>query len=53
MVVHTCNPSTQDTEAGGSQVCNQSGLHSKSLPLHKILFLGNKNDIIKGIILGE
>jgi hypothetical protein len=31
MVVHTYNPSIQETEAGGSQVCSQYGLHSQTL----------------------
>jgi hypothetical protein len=31
MVVHTGNPSTQDAEAGRSQVQDQSGLHSETL----------------------
>jgi hypothetical protein len=31
MVVHTFNLSTQEAEAGGSQVGGQSGLHSKTL----------------------
>jgi hypothetical protein len=29
MVVHSCNPSTQEVEAGGSQIRGQLGLHSK------------------------
>jgi hypothetical protein len=29
MVVHTCNPSTQEDEAGESQIQGQAGLHSK------------------------
>jgi hypothetical protein len=28
MVVHVCNPCTQETEAGGSQVQDQPGLHT-------------------------
>lgn len=32
MVVHTCNPNTQDAEAGGSQAAGQLGLHSMILP---------------------
>jgi hypothetical protein len=31
MVVHTCNPSTLDTEAGGFQVQSQSGVLSETL----------------------
>jgi hypothetical protein len=30
MVVHICNPSTQETEAGGVKVQGQSGLHSET-----------------------
>jgi hypothetical protein len=30
-VVHTCNPSTQEVEAGGSQVPDQPELHSETL----------------------
>jgi hypothetical protein len=30
-MVHCCNPSTQETEAGRSQVPEQPGLHSKVL----------------------
>jgi hypothetical protein len=29
VVEHTCNPSTQETEVGGSQVQIQPGLHNK------------------------
>jgi hypothetical protein len=31
VVAHTCNPSTQEAEAGGSWVPGQSGLHNKTL----------------------
>jgi hypothetical protein len=31
MVVHTCNSSTQEAEAGKSQVQGPPGLHSKTL----------------------
>jgi hypothetical protein len=31
MVVHTCNPSTQEAEAGGSGVGVQPGLHRETL----------------------
>jgi hypothetical protein len=31
MVANTCNPSTGEAEAGGSQVQGQPGLHSKTL----------------------
>jgi hypothetical protein len=31
MVAHTCNPSTQEAEAGESQVQDQPRLHSKTL----------------------
>jgi hypothetical protein len=31
MVMHTCNPSTQENKARGSQVWSQPGLHSKTL----------------------
>jgi hypothetical protein len=31
MMGHTCNPSTEEAEAGGSQVRGQSGLQSKTL----------------------
>jgi hypothetical protein len=31
MVVHACNPSTQETEAGGLWVPGQPKLHSKTL----------------------
>jgi hypothetical protein len=30
MVVHTCNPSAQEAEAGGSRVQGQPGLHSET-----------------------
>jgi hypothetical protein len=30
-VVHTCNPSTWETEAGGSEVRGQTGIHGKIL----------------------
>jgi hypothetical protein len=29
MVVHTCNPSTWEAEAGGLKVQDQTGLHGK------------------------
>jgi hypothetical protein len=32
MVVHTCNPSTWEAEAGGLRVQSQPGLHSNTLP---------------------
>jgi hypothetical protein len=31
MVMPTYNPSTQETEAGGSQIWGQPGAHSKTL----------------------
>jgi hypothetical protein len=31
MVVHVCNPSTQEAEAGGSQVQSQPGLQNEIL----------------------
>jgi hypothetical protein len=31
-VAHTCNPSTPEAEAGGSQVLGQPGLHQETLP---------------------
>jgi hypothetical protein len=31
MVVHACNPSNQEAEAGGSWVQGQPGLNSKTL----------------------
>jgi hypothetical protein len=31
MVVHNCNPSTPEAEAGGLEVPGQPGLHSKNL----------------------
>jgi hypothetical protein len=31
VVVHTCNPSTQEVEAGGSKIQGQSWLQSKTL----------------------
>jgi hypothetical protein len=36
MVVHTCNPSTQEVEVGGLKVQGQPGLHNESLSLKKI-----------------
>jgi hypothetical protein len=33
--VHTSNPSTQETKAGGSQVQGQPGIHNETLPLKK------------------
>jgi hypothetical protein len=39
-MVHTCNPSTQDAKAGGSQLQSQAGLHSKILSLK----MGGKKD---------
>jgi hypothetical protein len=30
VMMHTCNPNTQETEAGGSQSLSQPGLHSKT-----------------------
>jgi hypothetical protein len=30
MVVHACNPSTEEVEAGGSQVYSQPGLHGET-----------------------
>jgi hypothetical protein len=35
MVVHTCNHSTQEAKAGGSQVRGKSRLHSKTLSKKK------------------
>jgi hypothetical protein len=32
VLMHTCNPSTQEMEAGGLQVWGQPGLHSETLP---------------------
>jgi hypothetical protein len=34
-VVHTCNPSTWEAEAGGLQIEDQSELHRKTLPQKK------------------
>jgi hypothetical protein len=34
----TCNPSTQETEEGGSQVGGQSGLQSEILPQKQLIF---------------
>jgi hypothetical protein len=31
MVVHSCNPSTQEGKAGGSRVPGQLGLHGKTV----------------------
>jgi hypothetical protein len=33
MVVHTCNPSIQEVEAGGVRILGHSGLHSEALSL--------------------
>lgn len=33
MMVHTCNTSTLEAEAGGSPVCGQTGLHVPTLCL--------------------
>jgi hypothetical protein len=33
VMVHACNPSTQEVEAGGSPVLGQAGLDSKTLSL--------------------
>jgi hypothetical protein len=35
MVVHTCNLSAQEAEAGGSQIWGQPELHSKTLSKKK------------------
>jgi hypothetical protein len=40
-VTYTCDPNTQESKAGGSQVGGQSGLHSE------ILFQKNQNPNIK------
>jgi hypothetical protein len=45
MVVHTFNPSTQEAEAGGTQVGGQPGLHRKILSLKK----ENKTNLWAGI----
>jgi hypothetical protein len=34
-VADACNPSTQDTEVGGSQVQGQLGLHNKTVSKNK------------------
>jgi hypothetical protein len=31
MIVHACNPSTQEAEAGGLQIPDLPGLHSETL----------------------
>jgi hypothetical protein len=36
ILVHVCNPNTQEAEAGESQVPGQSGLHSETVSEHKI-----------------
>jgi hypothetical protein len=46
MVVHTFNFSTWETEAGGSQVQGQSGVHSKTLSQNKQK--NKKPDVFKG-----
>jgi hypothetical protein len=35
MTAHACHPTTQETEAGGSQVQGLPGLHSETMQLHK------------------
>jgi hypothetical protein len=35
MVVHACNPSNREAEAGGYRVPGQSGVHSKTLSQKK------------------
>jgi hypothetical protein len=35
MVAHTCNPSTEEAEAKGSQVQSQSGLQRETLSQNK------------------
>jgi hypothetical protein len=42
VVVHTCNPRTQEIETGLSQVHRQVGLPSESLSLSKISKFNNK-----------
>jgi hypothetical protein len=37
VVVHTCNLSTEEAEAGGLQVQGQPGLYNKTLSLKKII----------------
>jgi short-subunit dehydrogenase involved in D-alanine esterification of teichoic acids len=39
VVMHACNPSTLETEAGGSQVPGKPGLHSETLSLNKYIKL--------------
>jgi hypothetical protein len=47
MVVHTCNPSTEEVEAGGSSVLDQPELHSETLS-PKILGLGGSSVVEHG-----
>jgi hypothetical protein len=42
MVVHACNPSTQETMAGGLWIWIQPGLYSETLYLKTKSFRGNK-----------
>jgi hypothetical protein len=35
-MVHDCNPSTRETEAAGSQVQDQPGIHSETMSQNKI-----------------
>jgi hypothetical protein len=38
MIVYTCNPTTQEAEAGGSWVQGQLGLHSETTSQKKELY---------------
>jgi hypothetical protein len=44
IVVHTCNPSSGETEAGGSLVQGQLELHSKTLTQKKKKKMGTQKD---------
>jgi hypothetical protein len=39
-MAHTCNPSTQETEAEGSQLQDQTGIHSETLSQKQTKMLG-------------
>jgi hypothetical protein len=56
VVVHTYNPSTQEVEAGGSQVQSQPGLYSKTLSKEQEQLLCKKSpgtDGFGGEFLGK
>jgi hypothetical protein len=46
MVVHTCNPITWETEARGSQIGGQPGLHRETLSQNKKKRRGGEIEII-------